>query len=139
MAYLIQAIFAARSMTTWLSPEGPDGGVDVLVGSGPLGMDAPRICVQVKSSSSAVEAGVVRELQGVVGRLKADQGLLVAWGGLTHAADREIRQQFFHVRVWKADDVLRELTAVYDKLPGDIQADLPLKRIWSLADGEEAE
>jgi restriction system protein len=139
MAYLIQAIFTARGMTTWLSPEGPDGGIDVLVGSGPLGMDSPRICVQVKSSSSAVEASIVRELQGVVGRLKADQGLLVAWGGLTHAADREIRQQFFHVRVWQADDVLRELTAVYYKLPGDIQADLPLKRIWSLADSEETE
>jgi hypothetical protein len=36
-------------------------------------------------------------------------------------------------------NVLRELTAVYDKLPGDIQADLPLQRIWSLADGEETE
>ena len=124
-------------MTAWRSPEGPDGGVDVLVGSGPLGMDSPRICIQVKSSSAAVEVGVVRELQGVVGRLKADQGLLVAWGGLTRPADREIRQQFFHARVWKADDVLRELTAVYDKLPGDIQADLPLKRIWTLAEGEE--
>jgi restriction system protein len=100
-------------------------------------MDSPRICVQVKSASAAVEVGIVRELQGVVGRLKADQGLLVAWGGLTHAADREIRQQFFHARVWKADDVLRELTAVYNKLPGDIQAEQPLKRIWTLAEGEE--
>jgi len=100
-------------------------------------MDSPRICVQVKSSSTAVGASVVRELQGVVGRLNAEQGLLVAWGGLTQPARREIRQQFFQVRVWEADDVLRELTAVYDKLPGDIQADLPLKRIWTLADGEE--
>jgi restriction system protein len=123
--------------TSSVDIEGPDGGVDVLVGSGPLGMDAPRICVQVKSSSSAVDAGVVRELQGVVGRLKADQGLLVAWGGLTRAADREIRQQFFHVRVWEADEVLRELTAVYDRLPGNIQADLPLKRIWTLSEGDE--
>jgi len=80
MAYLIQAVFTARGMTTWLSPEGPDGGIDVLEESGPLGMDSPRICVQVKSSSSAVEASIVRELQRVVGRLKADQGLLVAWG-----------------------------------------------------------
>jgi restriction system protein len=47
--------------------------------------------------------------------------------------------QFFHVRVWQADDVLRELTAVYDKLPGDIQADLSLKRIWNLADSDETE
>jgi restriction system protein len=137
LARLIEAIFVARGMVTWRSPEGPDGGIDVLVGSGPLGMDSPRICVQVKSSSSAVSVGVVRELQGVLGRLNADQGLLVAWGGLNQAAEREIRQQFFQVRVWAADDVLRELTAVYDKLPGEIQAELPLKRIWTLADEEE--
>jgi restriction system protein len=137
LARLIEAIFVARGMVTWRAPEGPDGGIDVLVGSGPLGMDSPRICVQVKSSSSAVSVGVVRELQGVLGRLNADQGLLVAWGGLNQAAEREIRQQFFQVRVWAADDVLRELTAVYDKLPGEIQAELPLKQIWALADEEE--
>ena len=100
-------------------------------------MDPPRICIQVKSSSSAVNVGVVRELQGVLGRLNADQGLLVAWGGLNQVAEREIRQQFFQVRVWAADDVLRELFAVYDKLPGEIQAELPLKQIWTLADEEE--
>ncbi len=137
LARLIEAIFVARGMVTWRSPEGPDGGIDILVGSGPLGMDPPRICIQVKSSNSAVNVGVVRELQGVLGRLNADQGLLVAWGGLNQAAEREIRQQFFQVRVWAADDVLRELFAVYDKLPGEIQAELPLKQIWTLADEEE--
>lgn len=137
LARLVEAIFAARGMVTWRPPEGPDGGIDVLVGSGPLGMDPPRICVQVKSSSAAVNVSVVRELQGVLGRLNADQGLLVAWGGLNQAAERETRQQFFQVRVWTADDVLREFTAVYDKLPGEIQAELPLKRIWTLAADEE--
>lgn len=137
LARLIEAIFVARGMVTWRSPEGPDGGMDVLVGSGPLGMDSPRICVQVKSSSAAVNVSVVRELQGVLGHVNADQGLLVAWGGLNQAAEREIRQQFFQVRVWTANDVLRELTAVYDKLPGEIQADLPLKQVWALADEDE--
>jgi restriction system protein len=132
MALLVEAIFAARGMVTWRSPEGADGGVDVLVGSGALGMDPPRICVQVKSSATPMAVGVVRELQGVAGRMHADQGLLVAWGGLTQAAEKEIRQQFFQVRVWNAEDLLRELLAVYDKLPGDIRARLPLKQIWTL-------
>jgi restriction system protein len=139
MALLVEAIFAARGMATWRSPEGPDGGVDVLAGSGPLGMDSPRICVQVKSSTTPMAVGVVRELQGVVGRLQADQGLLVAWGGLTQAAEREIRQQFFQVRVWNADDVLRELLAIYDRLPGDVRAKLPLKQIWTLATDDQAQ
>lgn len=137
MAVLVEAILQTRGMVTWRSPEGPDGGVDVLAGGGPLGMDHPRIAVQVKSSPTPVGASVVRELQGVVSRLQADQGLLVAWGGLTQSADREIRQQFFQVRVWNAENVRSELLEVYDRLPGDVRAKLPLKQIWVLAADDE--
>jgi restriction system protein len=136
LARLVEAVFIARGMATWRAPEGPDGGIDVLVGSGPLGMDQPRICVQVKSAQSPMDVGVVRELQGVVTRLGGDQGLLVAWGGLTRAAEKEIRQQFFQVRVWTADDLVREVTAAYDRLPDEIQAELPLKRVWALSADE---
>lgn len=138
LARLVEAVFLARGMVTWRAPEGPDGGVDVLVGSGPVGMDSPRLCVQVKSSHGPTDVNVIRELQGVVGRLSADQGLLVAWGGLTKAAEREIRSQFFQVRVWTADDLVRELTTHYDRLPEDIQAELPLKRTWVLAEEPNA-
>lgn len=137
MAVLVEAILRAQGMVTWRSPEGADGGVDVLAGAGPLGMDRPRIAVQVKSSPTPMAVGVVRELQGVVSRLQADQGLLVAWGGLTQVARREIRQQFFQVRVWDAEDVRRELLAVYDLLSGDVRAKLPLKQIWVLAASDE--
>lgn len=137
MAVLVEAILRAQGMVTWRSPEGPDGGVDVLSGAGPLGMDHPRIAVQVKSSPTPVGASVVRELQGVVSRLQADQGLLVAWGGLTQPADREIRQQFFRVRVWNAEDVRSELLDVYDRLPGDVRAKLPLKQVWVLATDDD--
>jgi restriction system protein len=137
MAVLVEAILRAQGMVTWRSPEGADGGIDVLAGAGPLGMDHPRIAVQVKSSDSAIGAGVVRELQGVIARLQADQGLLVAWGGLTQPADREVRQQFFQVRVWNAADIRRELLTVYDHLPGEIRAKVPLKQIWVLAADDE--
>ena len=33
-----------------MSPEGPDGGVDICVGKGPMGFDSPKLRVQVKSS-----------------------------------------------------------------------------------------
>jgi restriction system protein len=131
LARLVEAVFQARGMTTFRSPEGPDAGIDVLAGAGPLGMDAPRVCVQVKTGS--VDVRIVRELQGVLGRLGADQGLVVAWAGLTKSAEAELRQQFFQVRVWTADDLIRELTSVYDRLPDDLQAELPLKRVWTLA------
>jgi restriction system protein len=137
MAVLVEAILQAQGMVTWRSPEGPDGGVDVLAGAGPLGMDRPRIAVQVKSSEERMGASVVRELQGVMTRFQADQGLFVAWGGLTQTADREVRQQFFRVRVWNAENVRRELLAVYDRLPSEVRAKLPLKQVWVLASDDE--
>jgi len=32
----------------WVAPPGPDGGVDVIAQSDPLGINGPRIKVQVK-------------------------------------------------------------------------------------------
>lgn len=133
LSKLVAAILQARGMTTFVAPPGKDGGIDVMAGSGPLGMDSPRICVQVKFTKDPVSASVIRELDGVAGRVGAQQGLLVSWSGITSDAEREIRTLFFRTRVWDADDIFRELTAVYDQLPEEIQAKLPLKRIWTLA------
>lgn len=133
LSKLVAAVLQAQGMTTFVAPPGKDGGIDVMAGSGPLGMDSPRICVQVKFTNAPVSASVIRELDGVAARIGAQQCLLVSWSGITIDAEREIRTLFFRTRVWTADDLFRELTAVYDKLPEEIQAELPLKRIWTLA------
>lgn len=133
LSKLVAAVLQAQGMTTFVAPPGKDGGIDVMAGSGPLGMDSPRICVQVKFTNAPVSASVIRELDGVAARIGAQQSLLVSWSGITIDAEREIRTLFFRTRVWTADDLFRELTAVYDKLPEEMQAELPLKRIWTLA------
>lgn len=69
-------------------------------------------------------------------RVKADQRLLASWSGVTRDAERELQREFFKVRVWDADEVFRQLTAVYDHLRPEVQAALPLKRVWAIA-GEE--
>jgi restriction system protein len=133
LSTLVAAILEAQGMTTYVAPAGKDGGIDVMAGSGPLGMDSPRICVQVKFTKDPVSASVIRELDGVAGRVGAQQCLLVSWSGITSDAEREIRNLFFRIRVWDADALFRELTAVYDQLPEELQVKLPLKRIWTLA------
>jgi restriction system protein len=99
MARLVDAVLQAEGYTTRLSPAGPDGGADILAGRGGLGLDGPRLCVQVKSSESPADVRVLRELQGSMQTFKADQGLLVCWGGLNGPAEREARHSFFSVRV----------------------------------------
>lgn len=139
MARLVDAILKAEGYYTHLSPAGPDGGVDILAGRGTLGLDSPRLCVQVKSSSSPADVSVLRALQGSMQTFKAEQGLLVSWGGVTSSVRQEARQNFFTVRVWDAGDLVEALYRAYDRLPEEIQTDLPLKRVWTLVMDEAEE
>ena len=132
LARLVEAVLRAQGYVTRLSPPGPDGGVDVLAGRGPLGLDPPRICAQVKSSQSAADVNVLRALQGTMTTFKADQGLLVSWVGFTASARKEARQHHFSVRLWEASELLEAVVQNYDALPEEIRSELPLKRIWAL-------
>ena len=76
LARLVEAVLQAEGYTTGLSPPGPDGGVDILAGRGPLGFEGPRICVQVKATTSTIDVTVLRGLQGTMQTFRADQGLL---------------------------------------------------------------
>jgi restriction system protein len=134
---LVAAVLQADGWVTKNSPPGPDGGVDILGGRGPLGLDAPRLCVQVKSQNSAADVTVYRTLQGSMQTFGAQQGLLVCWGGFNEPTRREARQGYFTVRLWDASDLVMAIYRTYDKLPEEIQADLPLKRVWTLVPEDE--
>ena len=132
LARLVDAILHAQGYATKKSPPGPDGGVDILAAAGPLGFDKPRICVQVKSSSSPVDVNILRQLQGVMSKVRAEQGLLVVWGGFTSQCVREARDAFFSIRLWDQGDLLGAIFKYYERFDDELKAELPLKRIWSL-------
>ncbi len=138
MAELVGAVLRAQGFKTHISPPGPDGGIDILAAPGTFGFAEPRICVQVKSQQSPVERAVLDALGGVMKKVNATHGLLVCWGGFKGSVSKEEAQQFFHMRLWDADDLIDELLAVYDKLDADIRAQLPLKRVWTLAATDES-
>ncbi|MEU6128537.1 restriction endonuclease [Saccharopolyspora sp. NPDC047091] len=134
LAELVAALLEAEGFVCRVSPAGPDQGVDIVAGMGPFGLDSPKVVVQVKSELGAVGDGVVQQLEGVVSRQGADQGLLVAWGGVTGAAQREMNSRRFVLRAWNSENVLEAVFRHYRKLPADIQAELPLKQVWTLVD-----
>jgi restriction system protein len=134
---LIEAILLAQGYTTYRSPEGPDGGVDILAGTGSLGFGSPRLCVEVKSGTSPIDRPTVDKLLGAVTKFKAHEGLFVSWSGYTGNVRRELSSSFFNVRLWDRNDVLKQLFANYDQLDEEIKAELPLKRIWTLAKKDE--
>lgn len=134
LSVLVGAILEAEGFIVQVSPPGADGGVDILAGRGLFGMDAPRLVVQVKSEPKAVSDTVVAQLHGAVTRNSADQGLLVAMGGVTKPAEGQLTGQKFRIAVWDSERLQRAIFENYDSLPPVIKADLPLRRAWVLAE-----
>jgi restriction system protein len=132
LSRLVDSVLIAEGWVTKLSPPGPDGGVDILAGRGSLGLDQPRLCVQVKSQASPADVTIYRTLQGSMQSFKADQGLLVCWGGFNKPVLAESKQGHFSVRLWESRDLVEAIYRNYERLPAEIQAELPLKRVWML-------
>ena len=129
---LVDAVLKVEGWVTKASPPGPDGGVDILAGRGSLGLDGPRLCVQVKSQHSPADVTVYRTLLGTMQTFKAEQGLLVCWGGFNRVVVQESKQDHFTVRLWESSDLVKAIYASYDRLPAEIQAELPLRQVWTL-------
>lgn len=117
LSRLVDAILKVEGWVTRLSPPGADGGVDILAGRGSLGLDEPRLCVQVKSQSTPADVTVYRTLQGSMQTFKAEQGLLVCWGGFNKVVQNEARQGYFSVRLWESRDVVEAIYRNYERLP----------------------
>ena len=129
---LVDAVLQVEEWVTKVSPPGPDGGVDILAGRGSLGLDGPRLCVQVKSQQNPADVTVYRTLQGSMQTFNAEQGLLVCWGGFNRAVLQESKQGHFTVRLWDSNHLVGAIYRNYDRLPAEVQAELPLKQVWML-------
>ncbi len=130
LARLVAAVLEAEGYSVHVSPAGPDGGADILAGRGPLGLDSPTLCVQVKATEAPSDVKTFRELVGTMDTFKADHGLLVCWGGFNRALEREARQKIFRVRLWDQSDLVNAIYRTYEKLSPELQSELPLKRVW---------
>lgn len=132
-ARLVETILNALGYWTYRSPEGADGGVDILAGSSPLGFEKPCLCVQVKSGDAPVDRPTVDKLLGAVAKFNAQGGLFVSWSGFKANVQKELAPSFFRVRLWNRKELLEQLFANYDKLGESLKAELPLKRAWMIA------
>jgi restriction system protein len=137
LARLVDEVLQAQGYITDASKPGPDGGVDILAGAGPMGFAGPRICVQVKSSPQAADVKELRNLQGVAKNFGADQALLVCWGGFKSSVLDEAKRSYFTIRLWDSGKLIEELFKSYDKCSDSFKAELPLKKVWALVEESE--
>jgi restriction system protein len=127
---LIAALLTVDGFKCRNSPPGADGGVDILAGTGALGMDSPKLVVQVKSQTSAVSDVVLQHLNGAIHRYQADRALLVTCGGVTGPAKAYLESQYFNIRVWTMGDIRNQIYKHYERLDSEMKTQLPLKQIW---------
>ncbi len=71
-------------------------------------------------------------LVGVMTKVRAEQGLLVAWGGFNNQCVQEARDAFFSIRLWDQGDLLGAIFKYYGQFDDELKTELPLKKIWAL-------
>jgi restriction system protein len=112
---------------------GPDGGVDLIAHTDPLGTTGPRIKVQVKRrDTEKVSTESLRAFMAVLG--EQDAGIYVSAPGFSSQAEREARSQ--EKRRLKLIDLERfvELWVQHMQgLPDPDRQRLPLKPVYFLA------
>ncbi len=134
---LVAALLKAMDYyVDWIAPPGPDGGIDLIAHTDPLGTTGPRIKVQVKRrDTEKVSAESLRAFMAVLG--DQDVGIYISAAGFSAQAEREARSQ--EKRRLKLIDLERfvELWVQHMQgLPDPDRRRLPLKPVYFLAVSE---
>ncbi|MBM4009676.1 MAG: Mrr restriction system protein [Planctomycetes bacterium] len=119
----------------WVSPPGPDKGIDIVAHVDPLGVKGPRIKAQVKRRADKINVDGVRGFMALLG--DSDVGIFVSTGGFTRDAEDEARRQE------KRRSMLVDLKRLFDlwtehyqKIPEAQRRLLPLRPVYYLAPNE---
>jgi restriction system protein len=123
VAHLLQQM----GYRTRVSPEGADGGIDIIAHKDELGFEPPIIKVQVKSSSGNIGDPETSALYGKVGQ--GEFGLLVALGSFTKQAQTFARNKS-NLRLIDGQELVGLILQHYEKLDSKYKGLLPLKRVY---------
>jgi len=133
----IAHLLGAMGYRTRVSPEGVDGGIDILAHKDELGFEPPIIKVQVKSTEGSVGDPVVSALYG---KVSANEfGLLVTLGTFTSQAKSFARGKS-NLRLIDGEELVDLVLQHYEQFDSRYKGLLPLKKVYvpePLEEGEE--
>lgn len=130
---LVAALLRAMSYhVSWIAPPGKDGGIDILAHTDPLGINMPRIKIQVKRRTDKVSVDGLRSFMAVLG--DQDVGIFVSAGGFTREAESEARtQEKRKITLLGLEQLFDLWLEHYEKVEEADRQLLPLKPIYFLA------
>ena len=119
-----------------IAQRGPDGGIDIIAYTDPLGTTQPRIIVQVKHRpNDSISSDEIQKLAGTLKRT-SDVGIFVTSGQFTKPAIKEARNSREHIELIDFARFISLWNEYYDKLSDEQKNMLPLHPIYFLGSNE---
>lgn len=136
LAGFVADLLQAMGYRTRVSPEGPDGGVDIVAHRDELGLEPPIIKVQVKSTGGSIGSPEVTQLYGIVGANEC--GLFVTLGSFTIQA-KNFAKEKPTLRLIDGNELVELVLAHYEQLDARYKGLMPLRRVYVPEPLEETE
>lgn len=128
MEELVAGVLRAMGYKARVSPRGPDRGKDIVASPDGLGLEQPRIVVEVKHRKGSMGADAIRSFLG--GRHKDDKGLYVSTGGFTKEARYEADRASIPLTLMDIDDLATVVIEQYENMDMDTRLLIPLVMIY---------
>jgi restriction system protein len=123
-------VHALGHEVAWISPPGPDGGLDFVAFADPIGATGRRIKGQAKRQQSKQDVG---DVGAFLSKLKGDDvRVFIALGGFTKNAEMEARAYERRCVLLDGADFVRLWIEHHDRLDEEAKALLRLQPIWRL-------
>jgi restriction system protein len=128
MQELVAGILRAMGYKTRISPKGADRGKDIIASPDGLGLENPKIVVEVKHRQGSMGSQEVRSFLG--GLRASDKGLYVSTGGFTKDAKYEAERANIPITLVDSDILVELIIQYYDSFDNETKALVPLKKIY---------
>ena len=128
LSHFVANLLRTMGYRTRVSPEGPDGGIDIIAHKDELGFEPPIIKVQVKSGEKGtVGDPVVSALYGKVGH--GEFGMIVTLGTFSTQATNFAKSKS-NLRLISGTELVDLILTHYEEFDSSYKGLLPLRRIY---------
>ena len=128
MEELVAGILRGMGYKTIITPKGPDRGRDIYASPDGLGLEDPRIIVEVKHRTGQVSG---KEMRSFIGGLRhGTKGLYVSTGGFSKDARYEAERSNIPVTLVDLDMLAKLITQYYDNFDEEAKKLIPLIKIY---------
>lgn len=128
MERLVAGILRSMGYRATISERGPDRGVDIFASPDGLGLQEPRIFVEVKHRNQVIGSKEIRAFLG--GRKKGDKCLYVSTGGFTKEARYEAERAETPTTLINIQMLRKLVVEHYESLDSETRALVPLRRLY---------